>query len=92
METIPKLHCYEFRTLLEAKHRQLLGDVNRESRELQNIEAALARLGDGSYGICIDCSGETGRARLKADPTARRCLACEGSVSPVLPINELSEQ
>ena len=91
-ETIPKIHCYEFRTLLQAKHRQLRDDVIRESRELQNIEAALARIGDGSYGICIDCRGETGRARLKVDPTARRCLPCEGLVLPVLPINEHSEQ
>jgi DnaK suppressor protein len=51
--------------------------VIRESQELQDIEAALARIGDGSYGICTDCSGEIGRARLKASPTAERCLPCQ---------------
>jgi len=56
-----------------------------ESRELQDIEAALARIGDGSYGICIDCGGEIGRARLKADPRAKRCLACQIRVLPILP-------
>lgn len=51
--------------------------VMRESQELQEIEAALARIEDGSYGICFDCGGEIGQARLKATPAARRCLPCQ---------------
>jgi RNA polymerase-binding protein DksA len=51
--------------------------VIRESRELQDIEAALARIADGSYGLCSDCGGEIGPARLKAYPTAERCLPCQ---------------
>jgi RNA polymerase-binding protein DksA len=62
--------------------------VIRESHELQDIEAALARIGDGSYGICIECGGEIGRARLKADPTAKRCPPCEILVLPILLTNE----
>lgn len=49
----------------------------RESRELQDIEAALARIADGSYGICTDCGEEIGPARLKAYPAAERCLPCQ---------------
>ena len=49
----------------------------RESQELQDIEAALARIAEGSYGICTDCGGDIGRARLKAYPTAERCLPCQ---------------
>ena len=51
--------------------------VIRERQELQEIEAALARIRDGSYGICIDCGGEIGRERLIADPRAKHCLACQ---------------
>ncbi len=51
--------------------------VIRESRELQDIEAALARIADGSYGICTDCGEEIGPARLKAYPAAERCLPCQ---------------
>jgi DnaK suppressor protein len=51
--------------------------VIRESQELQDIEAALARLAEGSYGSCSDCGGDIGRARLKAYPTAKRCLPCQ---------------
>ena len=51
--------------------------VIRESRELQDIEAALARIADGSYGVCADCGEEIGRARLNAYPAAVRCLPCQ---------------
>jgi len=51
--------------------------VMRESQELQEVEAALARIGDGSYGNCYDCGEEIGPARLKANPAARRCLPCQ---------------
>lgn len=51
--------------------------VIRESQELQDIEAALARMDDGSYGSCTDCGGDIGEARLKATPAARRCLPCQ---------------
>jgi DnaK suppressor protein len=51
--------------------------VIRESRELQAIEAALGRIAEGSYGICADCGEGIGRARLKANPTANRCLPCQ---------------
>ena len=51
--------------------------VIRESQELQNVEAALARIDDGSYGSCTDCGGEIARARLMAYPMATRCLHCQ---------------
>ena len=63
--------------LADAAAKMDVAMVIRESRELQDIEAALARIADGSYGICIDCGGEIGRARLKAYPTAERCLPCQ---------------
>jgi DnaK suppressor protein len=65
-----------------------LAMVIRESQELQEIEAALARIRDGTYGICIDCGGEIGRARLKVNPTAKRCPPCEILVLPILLTSE----
>ena len=60
----------------------------RENRELRDIEFALARIRDGSYGICFECGGKISRARLKADPTAKRCPPCEILVLPILLTNE----
>ncbi len=47
------------------------------SRRLRQIDAALARLADGSYGICCDCGGSISPKRLAAIPSAERCIACQ---------------
>jgi DnaK suppressor protein len=49
----------------------------RESAELVAIDEALKRVADGSFGLCVDCGVEVGTARLHANPTAMRCLACQ---------------
>lgn len=52
-------------------------DLNRDLDELRAVEAAWRRLKDGAYGICVDCGGEVGYARLKAFPAAARCVSCQ---------------
>ena len=52
----------------------------RESDELNQVEAALRRIADGSYGQCIDCGVEIPSARLHAAPEAPRCIACQEKV------------
>lgn len=46
--------------------------------ELAEIDAALARIRDGRYGVCQSCGGPMGLQRLRAIPEARYCLACSG--------------
>jgi len=43
---------------------------------LTDIDAALAKFERGTYGICEDCGGPIGDARLEAMPMARLCMAC----------------
>lgn len=45
--------------------------------ELTEVDAALARLRDGRYGLCVDCGEGIAPARLSAYPTATRCLECQ---------------
>jgi phage/conjugal plasmid C-4 type zinc finger TraR family protein len=45
--------------------------------ELTEVDAALARLRDGSYGECSDCGEPIAPARLSAYPTATRCIECQ---------------
>jgi len=52
-------------------------DLSRDLNELRDLEAARTRLADGSYGTCADCGGEIGYDRLKANPAAVRCIACQ---------------
>lgn len=51
--------------------------VARDLKEIQDIDAALKRIADGDYGICVDCGVEIAPARLAAYPTAKRCLPCQ---------------
>ncbi len=52
------------------------GFVGLEERELQAIEAALARVDDPDYGRCVDCGRVIPFGRLQVEPQALRCVAC----------------
>jgi DnaK suppressor protein len=47
------------------------------SLTLQNIEAAIRRLEQGTFGICTDCGVDIAEARLRALPFARLCQPCQ---------------
>ena len=48
-----------------------------DSEELDRLDAALRRIEDGSYGLCVDCGVGIPAARLHAAPDALRCIACQ---------------
>lgn len=52
-------------------------EQERDIEELQAIEAARARLADGSFGDCVDCGVHIPPARLEAQPAAARCIDCQ---------------
>lgn len=52
-----------------------LGD-NAE-QVISEIDAALERIEDGSYGTCSNCGEEIPRARLEANPWASLCIDCK---------------
>src|ERR1700683_674919 len=54
-----------------------LGRVQMQSETLRRIDAALARLDAGGYGLCVACEREIATRRLRALPFAVRCQACE---------------
>jgi RNA polymerase-binding transcription factor DksA len=54
-----------------------LSIIDMHIKELRDVEAALRRMHVGAYGVCIECDDEMELARLKAFPTARRCLPCQ---------------
>jgi DnaK suppressor protein len=49
----------------------------QDKRELDEIAAALGRLGSGTYGVCEVCHEPIALARLQAVPAARFCLPCQ---------------
>ena len=48
-----------------------------DAKLLRAIEAAIDRIEKGTYGICTNCEGEIGVARLKAVPWTSVCIACK---------------
>jgi DnaK suppressor protein len=46
-------------------------------RLLDQVEDALERFEEGTYGLCEQCGGEIDPARLKALPYATLCLSCQ---------------
>lgn len=51
--------------------------LGNELAQLRDIDAALARIKDGSYGSCSQCGEPISDQRLRALPAAQRCLRCQ---------------
>jgi RNA polymerase-binding transcription factor len=58
-----------------------LGD--RESKMVAEIDQALMRMKEGSYGICVRCGQPIDERRLEAMPTARYDAACQAAIEAV---------
>jgi DnaK suppressor protein len=52
-------------------------ELQRDMDELALVEQALQRLHDGSYGDCMDCGEAIPLSRLRVQPAALRCAACQ---------------
>ena len=54
-----------------------LAEIERDVCELLNVESALKRLADGTYGVCVECAQAVDPLRLQFNPHAARCLRCQ---------------
>ena len=55
---------------------QLVAVLRQANADLDELDAAVRRLEDGSYGVCERCGLPIPPARLDARPSARRCISC----------------
>jgi DnaK suppressor protein len=44
---------------------------------LEEVDRALAKFDNGTYGLCEACGGRIDRARLEALPHAKYCMECQ---------------
>jgi RNA polymerase-binding protein DksA len=57
---------------------EVLNRLDEQSRrEVEDIQAALARIKAGTYGHCETCGATISAARLEALPMVRRCRRCQ---------------
>lgn len=62
-------------TTLERDHEMSLANNARDM--LDQIERALSRIDDGTYGQCESCGKAIGKGRLQAFPRATLCVSCK---------------
>jgi DnaK suppressor protein len=61
-----------------AAERELaIRNLDRESNLLRNVRAALRRIEDGTFGICVHCEEEISPKRINAVPWTPFCIACQ---------------
>ena len=63
-------------TTIAFERSQVAALVRQAEAHLVEIDAAVARLDAGTYGVCARCGRPIGAARLEARPTARSCIRC----------------
>ncbi len=64
-------------TQLAAERELLTRSLERESKALREVRAALTRMGENNYGVCLNCEEEISVNRLNAVPWTRLCIACQ---------------
>ena len=62
-------------TSFERDHEMTV--LNSERDKLAQIERALGRIDDGTYGACESCGNPIGKLRLMAFPRATLCMTCK---------------
>ena len=68
----------EFDRLQQQLNREVaIRNLDRESRLLKDVQAALGRLEEGTFGVCLRCEEEIPEKRLKALPWAAYCVPCQ---------------
>ena len=54
-----------------------MNNLERNSRRLREVRAALTRMDAGTFGICVDCEEAINLKRLAAIPWAAACIICQ---------------
>jgi DnaK suppressor protein len=68
----------EFDRLQQQLNREVaIRNLDRESKLLKEVQGAISRLEDDSFGICLRCEEEIPEKRLKALPWAAYCVSCQ---------------
>ena len=65
------------RASLESERNFELRIRDRERKLIGKIKEALARIDDGTFGICDECGEDISEQRLKARPVTTLCIDCK---------------
>jgi DnaK suppressor protein len=79
-------------SLRDSTGAQQIALLEARTRERNQLDAALQRLADGTYGVCEDCDVPIAPRRLSALPFARRCIECQQEVELIERIVQREER
>lgn len=65
------------RASMEAERNLVILLGERERLLQHQIQAALSRLDEGTFGICQECGEDIPLKRLEAQPTSALCIGCQ---------------
>jgi RNA polymerase-binding transcription factor DksA len=72
-DEVDEIRANEDREIGFATRELLVGRVNR-------LSAALERLNEGEYGVCVECEEPISPARLQALPEVQTCVRCQDQI------------
>ncbi len=72
----PSVAEYEEKSTMEEQKEYLSGLLNHNADELKEIQMALQKILNGTYGICERCGQQIEEERLEAIPTCHYCKKC----------------
>jgi DnaK suppressor protein len=55
-------------------------NLDRDANALRQIQRALIRIGDGTYGVCLHCEKDILPKRMAAVPWAAFCIKCQEKI------------
>lgn len=71
--------------LVNSEHNELTARVVAVTKStLAEVEAALGRIDDGTYGLCTSCGSAVSSERLAAIPAAAHCVECQSKAGSAL--------
>src|SRR5215813_12633829 len=65
---------------LDLNRSTALDLASRQSQLIKDIDEALGRIADGTYGLCARCRKPLDEERLKAMPTAKSAAECQAAI------------
>lgn len=64
-----------------AERTEVIGLVDSIKSQLDDVDIALKKLSDGTYGVCDRCGKDIAEARLEARPSSVLCIDCKAAVA-----------
>jgi DnaK suppressor protein len=60
-----------------AERTETMGIIENLKIHLDGVDAAIGRIDDGSFGVCVQCGKDIGHDRMEYRPASSKCINCK---------------